>query len=231
MIRDLVKENVNIPSWLLDPALNWVMGLLRDELIDLLAKVLPFAELGASSPDVQIIIVTADPDANGGTVCLNKVYINMRNARGHYYRIYADLSAGGIGFTSVNISADYTLATSTRVNGDGKTISTYNIADPYNLDSDYNGIKDYMENLPIAGTFSLNTHDDGAGGTDHENPDNLHLSWSDEYFEIDTTKVATYNVRGFALNKVINAPVTVDSAAVRNYKRNLVFETAIHLKE
>ena len=211
-VKDTVVDAIGVGGFLAT-VVNWFIGLLDNQLIAHISRLLPFPTVGANAPNGKIIVVLKDADISSAAGALDKIYLDISNASGEYYRILIS-NTGGVSISQVNESAGFMYIVDNQATTN--MLPTTYITDVYNLDMDYNGVKDYMENLPEGAVVTMM---DG-------NQDQVHITWSDQNILIDPTKVETYQVDGYGLNMHFFAKVEVVPEAVRMYERTLLFENA-----
>ena len=194
-------------------------NVLGDQVIHLLAKLLPFVE--PAKGDSCYLMVEFDTNNKGsGKVLIRKALFRACNAKtGEYSQIV---------LTNAGIRLGVVDETRVTIEFNGKTERT--LTDVFNVDLDGNGVADYLQDLPKEASVYYKP---GTTNAD-DKPDDVSIVWTDSTFVIDPTggvttpiarpkdgsdKIATsYNIIGTILNYNKYVPLNVPYSAVRLVK-------------
>ena len=196
-------------------------NVLGDQIIHILAKLLPFVE--PSKGDSCYLMVEFDtntPSFSADKVLIRKLMFRASSARtGEYSQIVLTNAGIRLGVVDENrVSIDF----------DGNTERT--LTDVFNIDIDGDGTADYLQDLPKTGTVYYLP---GTTSADDE-ADEVSIIWTDSTFVIDPTGGKTapiahpsngsdpvaisYNLIGSMLNYNKYVPLNIPYSAIRLVK-------------
>ena len=196
-------------------------NVLGDQIIHVLAKLLPFVE--PSKGDTCYFMVEFDtnkPSFSDDKVLIRKILFRASCRRtGEYSQLI---------LTNAGIRLGVVDGTRAEIDFDGETERT--LTDVFNIDLDGNGVADYLQDLPK--TAKVYYEKDTTSANDEQ--DEVSIIWTDSTFVIDPTggKTATisrptdgsdtvaitYNIIGSMLNYNKYVPLNIPYSAIRLVK-------------
>ncbi|MEG1509015.1 MAG: hypothetical protein RR454_01035 [Clostridia bacterium] len=182
-------------------------------IVDIAAALFPIPTVGVGDTVEAVIHLDANNMINGHRSALYLITLSIANSAGEKYDI--TINANGIRMLPVE--------SANPVFGEGQLVKR-NITDPYNLDQNANGTKDYLENLPTRANVSYYFD----GGTEVVAKNGVvNMNWGDLGQLIDPTRPSSYkgdtsnkiNIEGYILNQRYNNSQLVAELLPQNVRK------------